>query len=44
MKGAELIIAINTDPTAPIFNVAHYGATCDIHKLIPLLSDRVKAD
>ncbi len=30
MKTAGTIIAINTDPEASIFNVAHYGATCDL--------------
>jgi electron transfer flavoprotein alpha subunit len=30
MKDAELIIAINTDAGAPIFDVAHYGTTCDL--------------
>ena len=30
MKNAELIIAINTDKGAPIFDVAHYGTTCDL--------------
>jgi electron transfer flavoprotein alpha subunit len=30
MGSAELIIAINTDKQAPIFNVAHYGATADL--------------
>jgi electron transfer flavoprotein alpha subunit len=30
MRGAELIVAINTDANAPIFDVAHYGATCDL--------------
>ncbi|NWG07454.1 MAG: electron transfer flavoprotein subunit alpha/FixB family protein [Chloroflexi bacterium] len=33
MKGAELIIAINTDKKAPIFNVAHYGATADLFEV-----------
>ncbi len=33
MKGAELIIAINTDIKAPIFNVAHYGATADLFEV-----------
>jgi electron transfer flavoprotein alpha subunit len=30
MSSAELIIAINTDKQAPIFNVAHYGAAADL--------------
>lgn len=30
MSGAELIVAINTDKNAPIFNVAHYGTTEDL--------------
>jgi electron transfer flavoprotein alpha subunit len=33
MKSAELIIAINTDKKAPIFNVAHYGATVDLFEV-----------
>jgi electron transfer flavoprotein alpha subunit len=30
MKAAGTIIAVNSDPEAAIFNVAHYGAVCDI--------------
>jgi electron transfer flavoprotein alpha subunit len=30
MQGAELIIAVNSDPGAAIFNVAHYGAVADL--------------
>jgi electron transfer flavoprotein alpha subunit len=33
MKSAELIIAINTDKKAPIFNFAHYGATADLFEV-----------
>ncbi|MDH5607722.1 MAG: electron transfer flavoprotein subunit alpha/FixB family protein [Anaerolineae bacterium] len=33
MKDAELIIAINTDANAPIFDVAHYGATADLYEV-----------
>lgn len=33
MQGAELIIAVNTDKQAPIFNVAHYGATNDLFEV-----------
>lgn len=30
MQGAELIVAVNTDPGAAIFNVAHYGVVADL--------------
>lgn len=43
MSQADLIIAVNTDPKAPIFNVAHYGATCDLFDLVANLSDRLRA-
>jgi len=33
MRTAETIIAVNTDPEAPIFNVAHYGAVKDMFEL-----------
>lgn len=41
MRGAELIIAINSDPRAPIFSVAHYGAEADILEVIPALTARL---
>ena len=42
MKGAGLIIAINTDPDAPIFGVAHYGITEDVMDLLPALMEAVE--
>ena len=33
IKSAELIIAVNTDKKAPIFNVAHYGSTADLFEV-----------
>lgn len=42
MRGAETIVAVNTDPKAPIFDVAHYGATCDMLDLLPALTEKVK--
>lgn len=42
MKDAELIIAINNDERAPIFDVAHYGATADILDLMPALTEKLQ--
>lgn len=42
MKDAELIIAINSDETAPIFEVAQYGATTDILDLMPILTEKLQ--
>lgn len=41
MKDADLIIAVNTDPNAPIFDYAHYGTTADLFELIPALSAKL---
>jgi electron transfer flavoprotein alpha subunit/NAD-dependent dihydropyrimidine dehydrogenase PreA subunit len=42
MENSEIIVAINKDPHAPIFNVAHYGIVGDLHKVIPVLIDEIK--
>ncbi len=39
MKDADLIIAINTDPDAPIFNVADYGIVEDVRDVLPALTE-----
>ncbi|MGH6680448.1 MAG: electron transfer flavoprotein subunit alpha/FixB family protein, partial [Bradyrhizobium sp.] len=39
MRRAGLIVAINTDPKAPIFGVAHCGATCDLLDVAESLKD-----
>ncbi len=38
MKEAELIIAVNLDPKAPIFDIADYGAVVDLFELLPPLA------
>ncbi len=41
MRDAELIVAVNTDPRAPIFGVAHYGAVADLLEVAPALTRRL---
>jgi electron transfer flavoprotein alpha subunit len=43
MKGSGLIVAVNTDPKAPIFDVAHYGAEVDVLDLLPALAEAIQA-
>ncbi|MEM3952883.1 MAG: electron transfer flavoprotein subunit alpha/FixB family protein [Nitrososphaerota archaeon] len=42
MKNSQLIIAINKDPNAPIFNVSHYGVVEDLFKVVPTLIEKIK--
>lgn len=39
VEGADLIVAINTDPNAPIFDFAHVGVLADAIKLLPGLTE-----
>ena len=43
MEEADIIIAINKDETAPIFDVADYGIVGDLNKIVPALTEAIKA-
>ena len=42
MKESEVIVAINQDAEAPIFEVAHYGIVGDVNEILPALIERAK--
>ncbi|HKM20763.1 MAG TPA: electron transfer flavoprotein subunit alpha/FixB family protein [Lachnospiraceae bacterium] len=44
MEEADIIIAINKDESAPIFDVADYGVVGDLNKIVPLLTEKIKAE
>ena len=41
MKDSELVIAINKDANAPIFNVSDFGIVDDLFKLVPELTQKI---
>jgi len=43
MNSSQTIVAINSDPDAQIFNIAHYRIVDDLYKIVPELTARIKA-
>ncbi|MBF7083000.1 electron transfer flavoprotein subunit alpha/FixB family protein [Desulfallas sp. Bu1-1] len=43
MKESDMIVAINTDPAAPIFEIADYGIVADLYQAVPALISAIES-
>jgi len=41
MRGSKVIVAVNSDPEAPLFGVADYGIVDDVFKVVPALKEEI---
>jgi len=44
MQGSEIIVAVNKDPHAPIFDVANYGVVADLFEFLPALIRKLREE
>ena len=42
MQGSEIIVAVNKDPSAPIFDIVNYGVVADLFEFVPALVKKIK--
>ena len=42
MRTSKVIVAVNTDPEAPIFTIADYGIVADLFKAVPVMTESLK--
>ena len=42
MKGSDMIVAVNSDENASIFNISHVNIVGDIYEIVPMLIKKIK--